>query len=93
MKVAQTRLEVRQHRPNLELCRDPVQYKLIEEVQEIAGSVAQLQARLRDANSSLKGLVRNQLELEEEIAVKANTLFIDEVECMGMRKSINIQNF
>lgn len=93
MKVAQTRLEVRQHRPNLELCRDPVQYKLIEEVQEIAGSVAQLQARLRDANSSLKGLVRNQLELEEEIAIKANTLFIDEVECMGMRKSINIQNF
>lgn len=93
MKVAQTRLEVRQHRPNLELCRDPVQYKLIEEVQEIAGSVAQLQARLRDANSSLKGLVRNQMELEEEIAIKANTLFIDEVECMGMRKSINIQNF
>ncbi|BFZ04720.1 hypothetical protein BsWGS_07759 [Bradybaena similaris] len=93
MKVAQTRLEVRQHRPNVELCRDPVQYKLIEEVQEITNSVAQLQARLRDANSSLKGLVRNQLELEEEIAIKANTLFIDEVECMGMRKSINIQNF
>ncbi|CAG5116844.1 unnamed protein product [Candidula unifasciata] len=93
MKVAQTRLEVRQHRPNLELCRDPVQYKLIEEVQEIANSVAQLQARLRDANSSLKGLVRNQLELEEEIAIKANTLFIDEVECMGMRKSIHIQKF
>lgn len=93
MKVAQTRLETRQHRPNVELCRDAVQYRLIEEVGEISDSVAQLQARLRDANSSLKGLVRNQLELEEEIAVKANTLFIDEVECMGMRKSIDIQSF
>ena len=93
MKVAQSRLETRQHRPNVELCRDAVQYRLIEEVNEISDSVAQLQARLRDSNSSLKGLVRNQLELEEDIAVKANTLFIDEVECMGMRKSINVQNF
>lgn len=93
MKVAQTRLETRTNRPNVELCRDAVQYKLIEEVNEISDSVAQLQARLRDANSSLKGLVRNQLELEEDIAVKANTLFIDEVECLGMRKSINVQNF
>ena len=80
MKVAQSRLETRQHRPNVELCRDAVQYRLIEEVNEISDSVAQLQARLRDSNSSLKGLVRNQLELEEDIAVKANTLFIDEVE-------------
>jgi len=93
MKVAQTRLETRQNRPNVELCRDAVQYRLIEEVNEISNSVAQLQARLRDANSSLKGLVRNQLELEEDIAVKSNTLFVDEVECMGMRKSINIQHF
>ena len=27
MKVAQTRLHVREDRPNVELCRDPVQYK------------------------------------------------------------------
>ena len=32
MQVAQTRLDTRTHRPNLELCRDRVQYKLIEEV-------------------------------------------------------------
>jgi len=93
MKVAQTRLETRQHRPGVELCRDQVQYRLIEEVHEISGSVAELQARLRDANSSLKGLVRTQLELEEDIAVKANTLFIDEVECQGLRKSINVNSF
>lgn len=34
-KVAQTRLETRTHRPNVELCRDTVQYRLIREVQEI----------------------------------------------------------
>ena len=32
MQVAQTRLDTRTHRPNVELCRDRVQYKLIEEV-------------------------------------------------------------
>ena len=29
MKVAQTRLHVRENRPNVELCRDPVQYKCV----------------------------------------------------------------
>jgi len=93
MKLAQTRLDTRTQRPNVELCRDPVQYRLIEEVNEIEQSVAGLQGRLAQAEASLKGLIRNQLSLEEDIAVKSNTLFIDEVECMGMRKSINIQNF
>lgn len=93
MQLAQTRLDTRTNRPNVELCRDPVQYRLIEEVGEIESSVAQLQARLKQTEDSLKGLIRNQLALEEDIGVKANTLFIDEVECMGMRKSINIQNF
>jgi len=93
MMLAQTRLDTRTQRPNVELCRDPVQYRLIEEVHEIDGSVAGLQARLAEAQESLKGLIRNQLTLEEDIDVKSNTLFIDEVECVGMRKSINIQNF
>ncbi|KAK3611711.1 hypothetical protein CHS0354_034380 [Potamilus streckersoni] len=93
MKLAQTRLDTRKNRPSVELCRDPVQYKLIEEVHEINASIEQLQDRLKDAQDSLKGLIRKQLSLEEDIEVKSNTLFIDEVECMGMRKSINIQHF
>ena len=32
LKVAQTRLEARSHRPNVELCRDPPHLRLIEEV-------------------------------------------------------------
>lgn len=93
MKLAQTRLGTRTNRPNVELCRDPVQYKLIEEVGQIENSVLNLQGRLAQTEDSLKGLIRNELALEEDIAIKSNTLFIDDVECMGMRKSINIQNF
>lgn len=39
VKVAQTRLEARNHRPNVELCYDTVQYKLISEVQEITNNI------------------------------------------------------
>lgn len=39
-KVAHTRLETRTHRPNVELCRDVAQYRLLREVGEIAHNVA-----------------------------------------------------
>lgn len=44
-------------------------------------------------DAELKGLLRRQLSLEEEIEVKANTLYIDEVLCMQMRESISINNY
>ncbi len=32
LKVSQTRLESRAHRPDIELCRDPPHHRLVEEV-------------------------------------------------------------
>lgn len=93
LKLSHTRLENRTQRPNVELCRDPVQYRLVEEVSIIETNVSRLSERLAQSVASLKGLIRRQLELEEDIEIKANTLFIDETECMGMRKSINIQAY
>ncbi len=52
--LAETRLDRRAERPGVELCRDDVQYRLIEEVSEITGSVEQLQARLKQSEDSLK---------------------------------------
>lgn len=91
MALAQTRLENRTYRPNVELCRDPVQYGLVEEVDEISTSVVQLRERLAQSEASLKGLIRKQLDLEDDIAIKANTLMIDEAQCKRIRQSINIQ--
>ncbi|CAJ0931623.1 unnamed protein product [Ranitomeya imitator] len=93
IKVAQTRLETRTLRPNVEHCRDPVQYRLIGEVQEIATNIERLREALNQAEAELKGLIRKQLSLEEEIQVKENTLYIDEVICMQMREAISINNF
>ncbi|XP_053130607.1 tektin-1 isoform X1 [Hemicordylus capensis] len=92
-KVAQTRLETRTHRPNVELCRDMVQYRLMREVHEINHNIQRLKETLAKADAELKGLNRRQLSLEEEIEVKANTLYIDEVLCMQMRESISVHNF
>ncbi|XP_009317098.1 PREDICTED: tektin-1 isoform X1 [Pygoscelis adeliae] len=88
VKVAQNRLEARNHRPNVELCYDTVQYRLISEVQEITKNMQRLKSTLAQAETVLKGLSRRQLSLEEEIQVKENTLYIDEVLCMQMRESV-----
>ncbi|NXP50274.1 TEKT1 protein, partial [Heliornis fulica] len=94
VKVAQTRLEARNRRPNMELCYDTVQYKLISEVEEITKNIQrQLKDTLAQAEIELRSLGRRQLSLEEEIQVKENTLYIDEVLCMQMRESVYINNF
>ncbi|NXF18416.1 TEKT1 protein, partial [Rhodinocichla rosea] len=92
VKVAQTRLEARNHRPNVELCYDTVHSSLMTEVQEITKNI-QRQDALAQAQTELKGLSRRQLSLEEEIKVKENTLYIDEVLCMQMRESVCINNY
>ena len=46
MMVVQTRLENRTQRPNVELCRDPAQYGMVEEVAEIADSQQALKRNL-----------------------------------------------
>jgi len=87
LQVAETRLDTRTRRPNVELCRDPTQYRLVEEVQEIQETVAMLQAQLRDSENALQHLLRAKATLESDLAVKNNSLFIDREKCMGMRKT------
>ncbi|XP_048221840.1 tektin-1 [Perognathus longimembris pacificus] len=87
-KVAHTRLETRTHRPNMELCRDVTQYRLIQEVDEITCNIGRLKEILAQARVELKGLLRRQLALQEEIQVKEHTIYIDEVLCMHLRQSI-----
>ncbi|XP_045149261.1 tektin-1 [Echinops telfairi] len=91
-KVAHTRLKARTCRPNVELCRDTAQYRLIREVHEISRNVSRLKDTLAQAQVLLKGLNRRQLALQEEIAVKENTIYIEEVLCMQMRKSIPLRD-
>ncbi|KAG8549902.1 hypothetical protein GDO81_019187 [Engystomops pustulosus] len=85
MKVAQTRLYQRSYRPNVELCRDPVQFRLISEVGELSESVEILKQKLEEAEQSLRNLEDTRMSLEKDIANKANTLFIEREKCMSHR--------
>ncbi|XP_006867279.1 PREDICTED: tektin-5 [Chrysochloris asiatica] len=87
LKVAQTRLECRTRRPNVELCRDIPQFKLVNEVFTIDDTLQTLKLRLRETQDTLQLLVMTKSRLEHELAIKANTLCIDKEKCMGMRKT------
>ncbi|EPY76752.1 tektin-5 [Camelus ferus] len=87
LKVAQTRLECRTRRPNVELCRDIPQFKLVNEVFTIDDTLQTLKLRLRETRDTLHLLVMTKCRLEHELAIKANTLCIDKEKCMSMRKT------
>ncbi|POI22736.1 hypothetical protein CIB84_013516 [Bambusicola thoracicus] len=85
MRVAQMRLYDRSFRPNVELCRDAAQFRLISEVEEITESIESLKKKLQEAEQSLRNLEDTRMNLEKEIAVKTNSIFIDRQKCMAHR--------
>lgn len=61
--------------------------RLVEEVGELTDTVEALQARLRDSENALQQLLRTKSALEQDLAVKNNSLFIDREKCLAMRKT------
>ncbi|XP_009090011.3 tektin-4 [Serinus canaria] len=85
LKVAHTRLYDRSARPNVELCRDEPQFRLVSEVEELTVFLEALKRKLMESEQNLKNLEETRMKLEKEIAVKANSIFIDRQKCMGYR--------
>nr|CAD7574103.1 unnamed protein product [Timema californicum] len=90
MKVAQTRLEARTHRRDIELCRDDAQERLVKEVQDIGNSIEYLHRKLLEAEAQHQQLLKTKANLESDLQVKVNSLFIDREKCLGMRRSFPI---
>jgi len=93
LKVAHTRLAQRSQRPNIELTRDPAQYQLVNEVKLIEASISALETQLEASEASLKGLIRNQIDLKEDIRVKTKSLHIDKVLCQDLRATIDYSHY
>lgn len=87
MMVAQTRLENRTYRPNVELCRDAPQYQLCHEVSEINGSIRALTEKLRESENSMQALRSNLSRIEEDLRYKNNSLALDD-RCMNIRQRL-----
>merc|ERR1719431_2507445 len=93
LMVAESRMDIRQHRPKIELCRDPAVYRLHNEVVDIETNIARLRGLHYESSQQLKDLLRQQLTLQEDIKVKENTIYIDEACCLVERESIKFQFF
>ncbi|NXG66477.1 TEKT4 protein, partial [Hemiprocne comata] len=82
MKVVQTRLYDRSFRPNVELCRDEAQFRLMNEAEKLTESVESLKKKLLESEQKLRNLEDTWMNLEKEIAVKTNSIFIARQKCM-----------
>ncbi|XP_065891426.1 tektin-B1-like isoform X3 [Dysidea avara] len=87
MMVAQTRLENRTYRPNVELCRDQPQYNLVDEVGQIRASQQLLTGKRDVSDQALGTLERTLQRINSEIAVKTNSLQLDN-QCMKVREKL-----
>ncbi|XP_071427240.1 tektin-4-like isoform X1 [Pithys albifrons albifrons] len=85
LKVAQTRLYDRSFRPNVELCKDEPQFRLVSEVEELTVFLEALKRKLMESEQCLKHLEETRMKLEKEIAVKANSISIDREKCLPFR--------
>ncbi|CAH1787007.1 unnamed protein product [Owenia fusiformis] len=91
MKVAQTRLEERTRRINVEMCNDPSMKGLQREVHELRESIRFLKEKLWTSEQALARLMKTKSALEHDISVKENSLAIDGKACMGMRKGFPME--
>ncbi|XP_014261958.1 tektin-1 [Cimex lectularius] len=89
MALAHTRLGNRCQRVNFELCRDEAETYLVNEVHQLKDNVGKLQMMIEETQASLRYLLRAQVQLEEDINVKTNSLKIDEVDCMSLRAGMD----
>jgi len=87
LRLATTRLEKRQQRPNIELVRDPAQHALVSEVGALDLSVDQLQTKLADAEETLRALLRAENALHDDVAINTNSINIDNA-CMLSRQKL-----
>lgn len=87
--LAHKRLGKRAQRVGAELVRDAPGQALYYECEMLRHSTEQLQQMLHEANASLRYLLQTQIQLEEDINVKMNTLKIDEVDCMTLRATMD----
>ncbi|XP_055372964.1 tektin-1 [Condylostylus longicornis] len=88
LALCQMRLGNRAQRPGLEMTRDNVQESLFSELQALKATLGRLNNKLLENKATLRYLLQAQVMQEEEINIKTNTLKIDDVNCMTLRRNL-----
>ena len=93
LATCQQKIQQRKQRPNIEHVSDAVEAQLHTEAAHLIDTINKLEECLARNKSSYAALVKTKLELEAQIDVKANSVFIDEVKCMTIRRGMNMQAY
>ncbi|KAM9320806.1 tektin-2 [Gastrophryne carolinensis] len=89
LKLAHTRLETRTYRPNVDLCRDQVQYGLTNEVHQLEGTIAALKQKLAQSQDALDALYKHLARIDADIKCKENSLTLDK-RCTDTRRKLTM---
>lgn len=93
LATCQLKIQQRKARPNVELVVDDVERHLHAEAQNLVENINKLEMCLVKSKVSFAALQKSRLELEAQVGVKANSIYIDEVKCMTIRQSVQHQAF
>lgn len=93
LATCQQKIQQRKQRPNIEHVSDAVEAQLHTEAAHLIDTINKLEECLARNKSSYAALIKTKLELEAQIDVKANSVFIDEVKCMTIRRGMNMQAY
>lgn len=83
--VAQTRLNTKNYRPNVENCREGSLISLIDEVRDLNDSMTLLEKRYSTTEKLRIELIQERSKLENEIIVKKKSLHVDNDRCLYLR--------
>ncbi|XP_036423229.1 tektin-2 [Colossoma macropomum] len=78
LKLVHTRLENRTKRPGLDLCRDEVQYGLVEEARQLDSTILALKQKLAQAQDSLQSLQHHEAQMLEDLSLKQEALALEQ---------------
>ena len=93
LATCQLRMQQRKQRPNVELVLDDVDVQLQNESRNLIESINRLEEHLAKSRNCYASLQKSRLELETQIGVKANSIYIDEVKCKTIRDGVVIQAY
>jgi len=64
--------------------------RLIQEVHDLHAGIADLHGKLRQQENAIQHLLRTKSTLEQDLAIKNNSLFIDSDKVMGIRRTFTM---
>ncbi|XP_033980716.1 tektin-2 [Trematomus bernacchii] len=78
LKLAHTRLENRTNRPGMDLCRDEVQYGLVNEVHQLEATIMALKQKLSEAQHSLQKMKLHHSRMLQDLSRKQEALSLEQ---------------